>query len=156
MRYIIITIVTIAIFGSGIVAGLLVAMKLDDTYGATAISPYPTIFEYPTGYQVLEELNKYREKNNLPPFVLWDVLCNNISSRAIQYRETNSHDGFKEFLNKNMPRGLKVTEILVSGNTAKEMVDKWASSPGHDLAIKSNSRACIYSSRGVAVGLLAN
>lgn len=154
MRYVIITLTTIiavAIFGSGLVTGLLVAMKLDQTP-----PPLVSTVTYPTGQQVLDELQKYRVSQGLPEFELSEPLCNNIAARWQNYQKTNSHEGLKDFLIENHPSGLSVSEILVSGSTAKDMVDQWASSPSHNLYIHRNSKICVYSAEGSTVALLSN
>lgn len=118
------------------------------------VPPANVLVEYPTGYQVFDELNKYRAESGLKPLILWQPLCNNIASRAASYKKTNSHEGLHEFVVEYMPE-VEVSEILAAGESAKIIVDQWKGSPSHDLTIKSNSRACVYSAEGYAVGLLA-
>jgi len=108
---------------------------------------------YPTGYQVLEELNVYRRELGLPNFILYEPLCNNIGSRWKNYKRTNSHEGLQEFVNNYMPN-LMVSEILAPGKTADEVVNNWKNSPSHDIAIKTRSRICVYSADGLSVALL--
>lgn len=124
--------------------------KASDTIGVQEVK-----INYPTGYEVLNELNKYRVNEGYTPLVLDQYLCNNIAARWQNYRLTNSHDGFYEFADMYMP-GRSISEILVSGNTASEMVQKWTGSPSHDLFIKNNSKVCVYSIEGAAVALLSN
>ena len=99
-RYVMITlmlIVTVAIYASGIATGLLVAMKLDE------VEPTPTPFAYPTGEQVLAELQKYRVSEGLPEFQLSETLCDNLVERWQTYHYTNSHAGLQEFVNREYP-----------------------------------------------------
>lgn len=109
-----------------------------------------------TGYQVLNALNAYRESLGLPDFILYEPLCNNIASRLQHYRDFNNHDGLTEFHNKYMPDIKVLSEILAPGNTPEETVRNWRNSPSHDMFIKSNSKICVYSSRGLSVALLSN
>ena len=158
MKHVIITlilIISLAIFGSGVGIGLLVAMKLDDVSRNTAVmTPAPTT--YPTGQEVLNELQRYRVKNGLPEFQLSEILCDNLVERWQNYKKTNSHEGLEEFVKREYPPNLVVHEIMVSGSTAEEMVVKWSQSPGHNQAIHNNSKICVYSSQGMAVAMLSN
>lgn len=144
------TLLIFAVFGSGLFVGAIVGIRLSET------EPTPTPIVYPTGQQVLSELQEYRKREGLPPFELSSILCNNISERWQNYVENNSHKGFKEFVNANYPPGFSATEILVAGVSAREMVEKWASSPSHNLYIHDNSKACVYSAKGSSVALLSN
>ncbi len=110
---------------------------------------------YPTGYDVLNELNDYRHELDLPDFELYQPLCNNIASRWQSYKANNSHKGLQEFVDSYMS-GLSVYEILTSGNTAQETVQNWKGSPSHDLGIRTYSKICVYSDDGLSVALLSN
>ena len=112
--------------------------------------------EYPTGKEVLDELNAYRVEQGLPPFILSESLCNNIAERWKVYRVQRSHQGLDEFRRKWMPEVSSIGEVMVSGNTAKEMVEGWASSPSHDILIKEFRKVCVYSADGSSVALLSN
>lgn len=158
MKHVIITLVVIislALFGSGIGVGLLIAMKLDDTSRMSA-APTSVAVAYPTGEQVLEALQKYRASQGLPEFQLSDILCDNLVERWQSYKKNNSHAGLEEFVAREYPPGFTVSEIMVSGSTAEEMVVKWSQSPGHNQAIHNNSKICVYSSQGMAVAMLSN
>ncbi len=111
--------------------------------------------QYPTGQDVLAELNVYRVANDLPPFKLSERLCNNIHERWKVYVEKESHEGLEEFVQREMP-GSQVGEIMVYGETAKQMVERWSSSPSHDLLVKKYSKICVYSALGSSVALLSN
>lgn len=111
---------------------------------------------FPTGKEVLVELQKYRRDNGLPEFILYQPLCNNIGERWQNYRSTNSHKGLEEFHWREMPQIVDLAEILAPGATAQEVVENWAASPSHDLYIKSNARICVYSADGLSVALLSN
>ena len=110
---------------------------------------------YPTGQEVLAQLNVYRKESGLPAFILSEPLCNNIGARWKSYKDNNSHKGLAEFAAKYNP-GVQVAEILVSGLTAQEMVEKWSQSPSHDISIKNHSKICVYSADGLSVALLSN
>lgn len=138
-------------FSSFIVGTKAISSRED---GVPNVTVYPD--HYPTGYEVLEELNAYRRKNNLPDLIVSYDLCNNIAERWQNYKSTNSHDGLQEFIDEWMPEGITISEILAPGYTAKEMVDGWAASPSHDTRIKRNSKACVYAAEGYAVALLSN
>lgn len=120
------------------------------------VPPENIMVEYPTGKEVLAELQKYRVSQGLPEFELTPGLCSNIGSRWQNYKENNSHEGFEEFLKANRMDGKGVAEILVSGKTAQEMVKQWSESPSHDYFIKHNSKICVYSLSGLSVALLSN
>jgi uncharacterized protein YkwD len=152
MKAVIITlilIVSLAIFGSGVGVGLLVAMKLDDV-------SVPVTRVYPTGEQVLQEVQKYRASQNLPPFEISGMLCDNIAERWTNYVKNNSHEGFQDFINKNYPDGTTASEILVTGDTAANMVEQWKTSPSHNYYLTHNSKICVYSSGGSSVAILSN
>jgi len=122
---------------------------------ATPYTPVEVITP-PTGQEVLAELNTYRLSQGLEPFELSDRLCDNIVERWHNYKNNNSHEGWDEFAAREYPGGFTANELLVAGESAKIMVDQWVSSPSHDLAIKSNSKACVYSYDGLSVALLSN
>lgn len=107
-----------------------------------------------TGEEVLAELQKYRVKNNLPPFELSFDLCNGISERWQVYVDTDSHEGLDEFVDRKMP-GMSVGEALTSGRTPQEAVDNLAGSPSHDLALKTYNQICVYTFKGHSVLLLS-
>lgn len=108
-----------------------------------------------TGYDVLSELNKYREKVGLPDFILDDSLCNNIGERWQHYKDYNNHDGIQEFADK-WQQGKEISEILAPGATAQETVNNWTQSPSHDIIIKERSKICVYSHDNLSVALLSN
>lgn len=108
---------------------------------------------YPTGYEIFEEANKYRSEMGLAPLIMSDILCNNIAERAINYEKTNSHAGFSEWVAKNHIQG-SVSEILASGLTAEETINKWKGSPSHDRALLSSTYTCAYSDKGYSVMIL--
>lgn len=150
MRYVMITLFTVGVLLFG---GLLGAYVSQPTIPMQQeITPETANY---TGQDVLAELQKYREKNNLPPFVLSFDLCNNISERWTSYMENNSHEGLDDFVDRNMP-GLTVGEALTPGRTAQEAVQNLADSPSHDLALKSYSDICVYTNKGHSVLLLSN
>lgn len=139
------------VFFAGLFAGFYHVRDAIMWYSVNKSSAASTVS--PTGYDVLVELNKYRVANDLPKFELYQPLCNNIGERWDNYKANNSHKGFLEFVNKWMP-GMYVEEILTAGKTPEEMVKGWTSSPSHDLAIRNNSKICVYSAQGLAVALL--
>lgn len=145
----------LTLFGIGFVSG---AVFL----GALVIKNQGTLYREqhpqipPTGSEVLLELNKYRKEQGLPDFILSQSLCNNIRVRWQNYKDNNSHQGFNDFIRDYMPHNIPISEILAPGKTASETVKNWADSPGHNLAIKSNSKVCIYSADGLSIGLLSN
>lgn len=109
---------------------------------------------YPTGYEVWDEANRYRVTQNKKELILDKRFCNNIGSRAQNYRNTNSHEGLEDFVDKYLVGINKVSEILNWGRTAKEVVDGWASSPSHNLTLLDSNRGCAYSDDGYSVMLL--
>ena len=141
--------VVLAIFVSGIGVGLLVAMKLDD-------ASRDQVVVYPTGEQVLVKLQEYRTSQGLLPFEVSGILCDNIAERWENYVQDNSHQGFQEFINKNYPPGFDAAEVLVTGDTAEDMVEKWKTSPSHNYYLTHNAKICVYSSGGKSVAILSN
>lgn len=147
MKYVIITLALLFTFVTGSLFGVWFAQPRYEPV---------TTFSYPTGAQVLDELQNYRLSEGLPPFEVSDLLCDNIGSRWQNYVKNNSHEGFSEFVNREYPPGFQAAEILVAGDSAKQMVDKWKSSPSHDLYIHNYSKICVYSDSGSAVAILSN
>lgn len=112
---------------------------------------------YPTGKEVLDELNKYRNSQGLPDFEVSGWLCDNIADRWRNYVLNNSHEGFRDFLEKQHPgENWNVSEILAPGFTAEETVKNWISSPSHEYYITHSSKVCVYSAEGSSVALLSN
>lgn len=111
--------------------------------------------KFPTGYDVWNEANRYRLSQGEKELELWDYLCNNIAERAINYRNTNSHDGLDTFHERYMPKVQELSEILNYGTTAKEIVQGWASSPSHNLSLLKAKKGCAYSGDGYSVMLLS-
>lgn len=107
-------------------------------------------------YDVFNALNAYRSENGLPPLTLSQPLCNNLVERWKNYRNTNSHSGLDEWVRKEMPDGLTISEIMAPGMTAEQTVENWSGSQGHDVAIKSNSKICIYTADNLSVAVLSN
>lgn len=141
--------------------GIFVFSNLFSFYGGMRFSqpytpPVATVKEPPTGKEVLEELQKYRKSQGLPEFQLSDMLCNNIGERWQNYWKNNNHEGFSDFAQRNYPPGFTSSEILVSGETAQDMVKQWSQSPSHDQSIKSFSKICVYSHLNHSVALLSN
>jgi hypothetical protein len=120
------------------------------------VPPTMEVEEYPTGKDVLAELQKYRVSEGLPEFEVSSVLCDNIGERWQNYVKNNSHEGFSEFAQREYPPGMDVAEILVAGDSAKQMVEKWVASPSHDLYIHNYSKICVYSDSGSTVAILSN
>lgn len=143
MKYIFIGLLALLIYSAGVFSGGVATLI------ATA-HPEPTPIVYPTGYDILNAANEYRESKGLPDLILSEKLCNNIAERAINYEKTNSHSGLKEWAQKN---GITdhISEILAYGTTASEVINDWAGSPSHNLALLNNTHACSYSSNGFSV-----
>lgn len=110
--------------------------------------------EYPTGYEIWEEVNNYRKSLGIPPMVMDEKLCNNIAQRAIDYEKNNTHEGLTEFHAAYMPEIINLSEVLNYGRTAEEVVNGWRSSPSHNLMITQKARGCSYSNRGYSVILM--
>lgn len=151
MKYILITLALLFTFGLG---GFAVLRVIPDQPVVVQQEVSPEDVKY-TGQEVLAELQKYRAKNNLPPFELSFKLCNNISARWASYMKNDSHEGLDDFVDKNMP-GMTVGEALTPGRTPEEAVQNLADSPSHDLALKSYSDICVYTSEGHSVLLMSN
>lgn len=124
-------------------------------YKSVPIVQLPAPIVYATGYEIFNAVNNYRVKSGLKPLELYEPLCNNIAERRQSYGINNSHTGIEEFIKKNMPQIVSVSEILGFGNTAEETVQAWSSSPSHDLSIKSNNKGCAYSQDGYSVVLMS-
>lgn len=152
MKRILVLISILFSLGIGFVFGVKAGYQL----GEKDFSPKAVTLTYPTGKEVLDEMNKYRTELGLPAFVVWQPLCNNIALRWDNYRENDSHEGYREFLMEYMPENVEISEILAPGMTAEETVNNWKNSPGHDIAIKNSSRVCVYSAQGLSVALLSN
>lgn len=150
-KYVIITLVLLFTFGLG---GITVFSILPDQPVVVQEEVSPEDVNY-TGQEVLAELQKYRAKNNLPPFKLSFDLCNNISERWTNYVEKNSHEGLDDFVDRNMS-GMIVGEALTPGRTPQEAVQNLADSPSHDLALKKYSDICVYTAKGHSVLLMSN
>lgn len=110
--------------------------------------------QYPTGYDVWNEVNKYRVSQGKKEMILDKRFCNNIASRQQNYRKNNNHDGLKEFVREYIPDVSKVTEILNWGESASEIVKGWAGSPSHNIFLLENNRGCAYSDDGYSVILM--
>lgn len=144
------------IFCLGFGAGRYSALEAIQFYVMHKDAAQPVKYpEYPTGYEVLDELNAYRKSKGLSYFKESPTLCNNIAQRWQNYKDNNSHVGLKDFLTRWMP-GVRVNEILAPGSTAKETIENWAGSPSHELAIRTHTHACVYSADGLSVALLSN
>lgn len=154
MKKVVLVLIAIPLFVVGFVFGSVRGYGIAEKEYAAKLTPVPVGF--PTGYDVLKELNEYRISQDLPELILSQTLCNNIAQRWQNYVDNNSHEGFHEFVVDYMPEGLEVGEILTSGRTAEEMVQRWAGSPSHDLVIKNKSKVCVYSADGYSVALLSN
>jgi hypothetical protein len=154
MKKILVLISIILSLGVGFVFGAVRGRDVVEQEYAARITPIPVGF--PTGYDVLDELNRYRVSQGLSEFELYKPLCNNIAARWQNYVDNDSHGGFYDFVVEYMPEGLEVSEILTSGVTAREMVQKWSSSPSHDVSLRDNSKICVYSADGYSVALLSN
>lgn len=152
-RHVIIALIVLFAFWLGGFVGIRVAPPI---YIEVPVYQTPSPVIFPTGQDVLEELQEYRVSEGLEEFQLSPTLCNNIAERWKAYRENDSHDGLSEFHDKWMPQVYDLGEIMVSGETSKEMVEKWASSPSHDVLIKKYSKICVYSAFGSSVALLSN
>ena len=151
-------ITVLVIYSAGVITGLYSVKDTVMRYSFDSTiepSPKPTAVTYPTGVQVLAELNKYRREIGLPEFILSETLCNNIGERWQHYKDYNNHDGLEEF-EKKWQWGTRLTEILASGETAVETVNGWRESPSHDIFIRNNSKICVYSAEGFSVALLSN
>ncbi len=85
-------------------------------------------------WQVLDEVNHYREDYGLPPLVLSDELCDDADVRARELITEFSHtrpDGTSCF---SVIRGKyrHVAENIAAGHeSAAETVEQWMNSPGH-------------------------
>lgn len=119
-------------------------------------SATPVKIQTPTGQDVLNELQEYRKSIGLSEFELSPMLCDSIAERWQNYKDTNSHAGFDEFAIKQYPPNFTVSEILVAGDSAEDMVEKWSKSPSHNQSIKIFSKICVYSAENKAVALLSN
>lgn len=142
-----------ALAASGVLVGIVFGMNLAQPRYAP---PENVLQEYPTGQEVLAELQNYRKELGLPEFEVSGILCNNIAERWFNYTKNNSHEGFHEFVQKQYPPGFTASEILAPGKTAEEVVNGWKQSPSHDYFIKNNTKVCVYSDSGYSVALLSN
>lgn len=141
--------IVILIFSLGILLGGFGGVKLEQ------LSHPPAELAFPSGQDVLDELQEYRVSEGLEKFELSQPLCNNIVARWQKYIDTNSHEGFEEWAEHYYPNK-DVAEIIVTGDTAEEMVEFWKSSPSHNLYIHNYSKICVYSLRGKSVAILSN
>ena len=151
---IVVNLVLAFVFFAGMASGMYYAREAIKCCSLSKLMLNVTAAKYPTGYDVLDEINKYRHELGKPDLILYEPLCNNLAVRWLNYNANNSHKGLQEHVNTYMP-GMQVSEILAPGKTAKEMVQNWKGSPGHDIIIKNSSRICVYSAEGLSVALLS-
>lgn len=149
MKRFLYVIITLIAFGLG---GLFGVWFAQPNYQA----PANVLIEYPTGEDVLNELQAYRVKEGLPEFQVSDELCNNIVERWKNYQANDSHEGLAEFHDKWMPQVVDLGEIMVAGESARQMVERWDSSPSHKSSLHRFSKICVYSALGRSVALLSN
>lgn len=117
----------------------------------------PIAQDWPTGYDIWNEVNRYRISQGKEEMILDERFCNNIAARALNYEKTNSHDGLNQFVeNYIYPLGVKssISEVLNRGNSTQQIIQGWINSPSHNLLILKHSRGCAYSSRGYSVVLM--
>jgi hypothetical protein len=106
-------------------------------------------------YDVFNALNEYRKSKGIAPVEFSSDLCNNLGARWVNYKNTDSHAGLDEWVAKEIP-GIQVTEVLGSGRTAKETIEKLSGSQGHDNAMKTKKNACVYTAENLSVIMFSN
>lgn len=113
-------------------------------------------FEY-TGEDVFNKVNEYRRSSNVGEISLDPNLCYLASfrlSQLLNLGKLDSHKGFIDFDPANKFKYEQVGEDLAYGyRTAKEVVDAWVKSPGHNLILKDpvNTIGCVAANRGFSV-----
>jgi hypothetical protein len=115
-----------------------------------------------TGMDVWSEVNAYRRSQKLTELKLSDELCNNIAGRFNEIEKNYSHDGFAEFVDRQIQNGAwsakgeDVYELLAKAISAEEVVEGWANSPSHSLYLNKRyiSEGCVHSWGGTTIMLL--
>lgn len=110
-----------------------------------------------TGDDVFRIINDYRRKSNVGELSLDPNLCYLASFRLSQLLEMgklDAHQGFIDFDPTTRFKYERVGEDLAFGyQSARETVDAWEKSPGHNLVLKDpvNTLGCVAANRGYAV-----
>jgi len=128
-------------------------------------TPTPPKIKYYTGVELWQEVQKYRRQHGVPEFKQDNVLCTIASIRVNQLLTLNAldnHDGFSPLVEKFQKNGQlthhNVAENILSGYpTAKEAVDGWDSSPGHQSLLQDGAYiyACTAANSGFGVLIAA-
>ena len=123
------------------------------TQSAKTVAP---TFNY-TGDDIFRVINEYRRGVNVGELSLDPNLCYLSSLRLSQLLDLgklDAHQGFIDFDPANRFKYERVGEDLAFGyGSARETVDAWEKSPGHNLVLKDpvNTLGCVASNRGYAV-----
>lgn len=125
----------------------------------------PTEINYYTGVEFWQKIQTYRRQHGVPEFKQDNVLCTIASIRVNQLLTLNdldNHDGFSPLIDKFRENGQlthhNVAENILSGYpTAKEAIDGWDSSLGHQALMQDGSYvyACTATNYGFTVLIAA-
>lgn len=111
-----------------------------------------------TGQDVWDGVQCYRKQKGLKPLILSEELCDGLSQRYYDSTspEANNvaHYGFEKWAEKGpFTRGFKeVVENMAQQSNLKNVIEGWAGSPGHRIAMETEERllACTYAFNGYA------
>lgn len=103
---------------------------------------YAQSFQYDLSGEVLENVNKYREKQHLAPLVQNPLICDLAISRSVEISTDYSHD---QFLSRFSTPGYigYITNARFSENISKNIltgeavVNAWINSPTHKELLDS-------------------
>lgn len=114
-----------------------------------------------TSQDVWQAVNSYRQGKGIAPLQVYEPLCDNLVARYHAIKERHDHTGFAAFVDEQIANGvipydMRVTEVFASGYSAKETVDAWAGSMGHELAITKGNRGCAYTHNGLSIILMTD
>jgi len=113
-------------------------------------------FNY-SGDDIFRAINDYRRSSAVGELSLDPNLCYLSSFRLSQLLDLgklDAHQGFIDFDPANRFKYERVGEDLAFGyQSARETVDAWEKSPGHNLVLKDpiNTLGCVAANRGYAV-----
>lgn len=131
-------------------------LSQSQTQPAQSAKTVAPTFNY-TGDDIFRVINEYRRSVNVGELSLDPNLCYLSSLRLSQLLDLgklDAHQGFIDFDPANRFKYERVGEDLAFGYpSARETVDAWEKSPGHNLVLKDpvNTLGCVAANRGYAI-----
>ena len=115
-----------------------------------------------SGEKLLTEINNYRTINGVKEIKLDMRLCNDLVERWKAIYPTHVHDGFDEFLAKQikaekLPKEqYRYAELFAFGDSEKNLIEKWDTSPGHKTALLNPQfeNGCTYATQDLWIILM--